>query len=291
MFSDEIFELMDIEEDIEEQYPGSAIDAPMKSVRYCPMHGVARMASCFLEPLLNTLGLGRANLRSEFKEMIRDTLGLRDDVDLTNLTPKQAKKLLRNTKILQRLAKLFDGEGNVTFRVPDRLYGGVSLGSMSKGACVFLFLTSLAQFLHFAYTPLPDEEDVKNLDVARQVIVAVATENSFPVWPAAHYMLNHALEFFLRDLTWYFFLQEAVENANKLFKALHKLSRKGTDGITEADVMKKILALNELALTEFFTRAYQKKEKSVHIGTWRVYKHALLTHWAKKAIMKLRERR
>jgi hypothetical protein len=172
------------------------------------------------------------------------------------LVPDEAKTILGDEKLLAKLAAFFDQEGS-TFLVPPQLNNSV-VYDVSCSRAVFLLLLAIAQFMHFAYLPWPTKEDVKALDVARQIIIATFVYNGWRIHAAPHYMLNHALQHFTCDGTAYFFVQEAIELANKYFR-LH--NSRGCNGafVKSADVMKKHLFIQRVQPLERGRKAPAKQ--------------------------------
>jgi hypothetical protein len=260
--------------------PSGCIPLPLGRIRYDPMHGFARLLCLVLSFLLTTLPSAQSK---QMKDTIKNMLWRHTEqssFSLENLSPDEAKRLMRSGNFLNSLAPLWVKGHSLV--LPMFLAHGVPFASVvpNVNEGVKILFDALAQILKFIYKPWPDPYDIDNVDVARQVVVAFLVANDVAINPAPHYFLNHSFEWFKQDGTLFFFLQEGVEAGNKFFRKLASLGRYGHK---EYDIMKKIAFKHKLqGLPQF--RPLFNIATSDGDEVYKVFWTGIPTEWAAQAI-------
>lgn len=278
--TNDIFEIQSATNNMSAPYStGNLPGFKLEQIRYDWMHGFGRLCCNVLEFLLPCLP---STKRQEAEEALLEYLWRKDNkVDVKKLAPDEVKIVLGQEELLHRIASLFD-ENDHHFVVPSYLYNAVKYHVSPRDAVLKLLL-AVEQFVRFAYTPWPNINNFRGLDVARQIIVATFVANSWRFHAAPHYLLNHALEFLLRDGTAYFFVQEGVERANRLFRSWTTMGHGSRQERCE-DVIKKHLFSNITAPLSDVVRAWQAAEKLPKREVVNLYTSAKPTPWYYKAV-------
>jgi hypothetical protein len=205
--SDDVFNVAAIPDEIlNQKFKNSSLPFILRNVRYDPMHGFARLVSLILNNLEETI---TASQVQQLKQLILTKCKQsKKGINLHKIPPFLAKAIFSDLDLLEEMASIF---ADSTLIPPTNLFGQFPI-NWDKAECARNLFLSLHALLKFVYCDAPDDEDIRNVDCARQVIIACLVQNNFELHPASHYMLTHFFYFFLLDGTSSFFLNEGSES-------------------------------------------------------------------------------
>lgn len=201
------------------------------SVVYCAMHCVTRLLVLLLA-LLH--GLAPELDRPQLEQLLRRysprwmERGARNQPH-KNIRPQNAKKLWKR-RILEQVPSYFVGCNNGSIKTDLPWPHDLRLQLHDAPRTVRLVMHAATRFFEFVYTPWPSDQAFRVVWQARTVIVAFLAAHDCPQTPAAHYCLNHLLQFAAEFNTAYGMLGEAIEAQHRVERQLAR--RTATQSVT-----------------------------------------------------------
>ncbi len=190
-------------------YQRSALpDIPLKTFRYCWMHGISNMLQNSLL-LLYDHSPAKGALVSEIHRFATHW-----SYQSVSLRPKETKQAIRRL-LLQNLSQIFDNTDSREIPWPVGP-ARVRMFTLSSRALVTMLLDAVRCFHDFAYARTPAAGAFRSLTQAAIAYQAAFAAFKKPLTPTGHFMCTHAVQFAEIDRTAFHTLQEGAEHKNKV---------------------------------------------------------------------------